>query len=97
MAFEPCQLYLEIGRIKTGIGFIAQEVEQVIPELVNTNADGTKGLYSLEMIPFLVKALQEQQMLIEKLQSENAKLSSIKSDVEALKKMMLKEQALNVQ
>ncbi len=43
----------------SGIGFIAQEVEEVIPQLVNTNEDGTKGIYSLEMIPFLVKAIQE--------------------------------------
>lgn len=52
-----------------GIGFIAQEVEEVIPELVNTNDDGTKGIYSLEMIPYLVKALQEQQILIEDLKN----------------------------
>jgi len=52
---------------KPGVGFIAQEVEEVIPELVNTNDDGTKGIYSLEMIPYLVKALQEQQIVIEQL------------------------------
>jgi hypothetical protein len=55
---------------RKGIGFVAQEVERVIPELVNTNEDGYKGIYSTEMIPYLVKAMQEQQEMIEKLQQE---------------------------
>jgi hypothetical protein len=55
---------------RKGIGFVAQEVERVIPELVNTNEDGYKGIYSTEMIPYLVKAMQEQQEMIGKLQQE---------------------------
>ena len=50
------------------LGFIAQDVETVIPELVKPFGD--EGLISLktgDMIPVLVKAIQEQQALIQSL------------------------------
>ena len=54
-------------------GFIAQEVEEIIPELVSLGAweDGTerKFLSTKEMIPYLVAAVQEQQKEIEELRS----------------------------
>ncbi len=48
-------------------GFIAQEVETVLPELVGQNPGGTKGLYTTRFIPYLVKAIQEQQTMINSL------------------------------
>ena len=51
------------------IGFIAQEVEPIFPELVRTETDGYKGLLSTEFIPLLVKGIQEQQTQITSLQS----------------------------
>ena len=55
-------------------GFIAQEVEQVIPELVSLEEweDGTerKFLSTKEMIPYLVVAVQEQQRQIEDLRNK---------------------------
>jgi hypothetical protein len=50
-------------------GFIAQEVEKVLPQLVLSqgDADQTKGLKPTEMIPLLVKAMQEQQAELEAL------------------------------
>lgn len=48
-------------------GFIAQEVEMVIPELVATEENGYKGIYSMDFIPYLVKGIQEQQLQIEDL------------------------------
>jgi trimeric autotransporter adhesin len=59
---------------KQGIGFIAQEMENVIPDLVVTGEDGYKGIYTVEMIPFLVKALQEQQAMIDELQRKVSEL-----------------------
>ena len=56
------------------MGFIAQEVERVIPELVGTNEDGSKGVYSTEMIPYMVKAMQEQQEMIDALLQQNKEL-----------------------
>jgi len=55
-------------------GFIAQEVEQVIPDLVSLDTweDGTerKFLSTKEMIPYLVAAIQEQQREIDELRSK---------------------------
>jgi hypothetical protein len=50
----------------THAGFIAQEVDTVIPQLVHTNPNGKKSLAYIEMIPYLVKAMQQQQRMIEK-------------------------------
>jgi len=57
------------GMRGTQLGFIAQEVEKVIPSMVLTQPDDkkTKGLKSTELLPVLTKALQE-------LSQENAKL-----------------------
>lgn len=58
-------------------GFIAQEVEEVLPELVYLDSwdDGTKRkfLSTKEMVPYLVLAVQEQQKEIEQLRKELAK------------------------
>ncbi len=56
-------------------GLIAQEVEKVIPELVQTNAEGEKSISYTELIPFLIEAVKEQQNQI----------NSLKSEVELLK------------
>jgi hypothetical protein len=59
-------------------GFIAQEVETVLPDLVGNylddNIDDAKSLRMGDMLPTLVKAMQEQQTLIETLQAEVAAL-----------------------
>ena len=46
------------GNKKKRFGFIAQEMEEVYPELVITNPDGTKGINYVELIPLLVKKIQ---------------------------------------
>jgi hypothetical protein len=51
------------------IGFIAQEVQQVVPEVVGTNSDGTLSLDYPKMVAVLTKVLQEQQTLIEQLEA----------------------------
>jgi hypothetical protein len=52
-------------------GFIAQEVELVAPELVDTNSegDGAKSIDDGAVTAMLVKAIQEQQVIIEDLKS----------------------------
>lgn len=69
----------------TKMGFLAQELETVLPELVSTgnSVESTEGevfnsksVNYIELIPLLTKAIQEQQEVIETLQKE----------VEALKK-----------
>lgn len=43
------------------IGFIAQEVEKVLPELVYTDADGYKSVSYVNVVPVLVEAVKQQQ------------------------------------
>ena len=50
------------------IGFIAQEMEAIIPEVVN-GEDGSKGLAYGHLTAVLVKAIQEQQTIIDDLKS----------------------------
>jgi hypothetical protein len=70
------------------IGFIAQEVEKVLPEVVFTNeADGYKGINYAEITAVLVEAVKE-------LQSENRELKKRVSEIERLRAEMdvLREQ-----
>lgn len=53
---------------ETDIGFIAQDIENVIPESVITNWDSQLIFRQEKIIPVLVKAIQEQQNLIKALE-----------------------------
>ncbi len=65
-------------------GFIAQEVEEVFPQLVSQK-DGVRGMDYTGLIPFTV--VQEQQQKVEELSHENADL---KKRLEALEKKLEK-------
>ncbi len=55
------------------IGFIAQEVQEIIPEVVSVDEDTTQEYLKInmqEMLPVLVKAVQEQQLQIQALKEE---------------------------
>jgi len=74
----------------TRIGFIAQEVEQVLPEVVEKESE----YYSVQYAPvtaLLVEAVKEQQILIEELKIRNQSLvrqqSALQTDVAELKKV----------
>jgi hypothetical protein len=56
---------LDSGMAGMHAGFIAQEVDTVIPHIVKTSSTGLKSLAYTEIIPYLVKAMQEQQRHIE--------------------------------
>jgi hypothetical protein len=49
-------------------GLIAQEVEKVIPEVVQNMHDGTKAIAYQNLVPVIIEALKEQQSQIETLQ-----------------------------
>jgi len=51
---------------QTGYGFVAQEMQTVLPEIVDTN-NGVMGIRIDEIIPFLVGGMQEQQLVIDSL------------------------------
>lgn len=52
------------------IGFIAQDIQTILPNSVYINKDGTKGFNAFDLIPVLWRALQEQQKEIEYLKSK---------------------------
>ncbi len=56
----------ENGGSMQSFGFIAQEVERVLPQLVVTDLDsGYKQLNTIGLVPILTRAVQDQQHLIE--------------------------------
>ncbi len=64
----------EVNTAEKHYGFIAQDLENIFPELVSVTPDDGDGIADLrtvsytELIPILVKAIQEQQKQIEELQ-----------------------------
>jgi hypothetical protein len=60
------------------VGLIAQEVEKVLPEVVDKNADGYLGVRYTEVIPLLVASIQEQQTIITELKSRIEALEGAK-------------------
>jgi len=74
------------------IGFIAQEVEKVVPELVHKDKKGTYSIMYSQAVPVLVEAIKEQQSTIEKLQTQLSELESIKAklkDMENIKTQLI--------
>ncbi len=48
-------------------GFLAQEIEKIIPEVVRTTVNGTKAIAYTDLIAILVEGMKEQQLTIENL------------------------------
>lgn len=55
---------------RTRYGFIAQELEEIFPNVIYTMPSGEKGIAYQELIPILVGAIQEQQEVIDNLADE---------------------------
>jgi len=53
------------------VGVIAQEIEKVLPEVVETRADGYKAVDYKKIIPLLIQAIKEQQKQIDELSGKN--------------------------
>jgi hypothetical protein len=51
------------------LGFIAQEVEQILPEFISEDTNGFKIMGDSGFVPYLIKALQEQQTKIQELEA----------------------------
>jgi hypothetical protein len=52
-------------------GVSAQEVEQILPEIVRTRSDGYKGVNYLNLIAFLIEAVKELQKEVAKIKNNN--------------------------
>jgi len=68
-------------------GFVAQELEQVYPDLVYHNADGVKSINYTELIPVLVRAIKEQQARLgRKEQQKTVQIKDLKKKVTELER-----------
>ena len=84
MQLNPVQYKMKNGVDRITLGLIAQEVEGVIPEAVHS-PDNQNDYYALryaELIPVLVKAIQEQQ---EQLFQYEKSLEALTAEVEIMK------------
>jgi hypothetical protein len=77
------------------IGFIAQEIEKVYPQVVLTDKDGYKSVDYSRLTPILVEAIKEQQKIIEELQKviqqlqeENSQIKQANAQLSAEIKML---------
>jgi len=64
-------------------GFIAQELEQVIPEATVLNSDGYYAVNYTMLIPVLTEAIKEQDKTVTELRNELAELRSQINDLKA--------------
>ena len=66
-------------------GFIAQELMEIVPEVVNENPDGFLGVDYSELIPILTQAIQEQQEIITRQATDLQNLSN--QNLEIIKRL----------
>ncbi|MEN8121303.1 MAG: tail fiber domain-containing protein, partial [Bacteroidota bacterium] len=79
---------------KKSIGFIAQDVQLLFPDLVKQNDNGFLGLNYADFGVIAIKAIQEQQKQIEELKEKNNTLSQQVSEIDALKAEMTELKAM---
>ena len=68
---------------RTHIGFIAQELQTVFPELVYCNGEGLLSVDYVALIPVLARAVQEQQAILQK---QDATIQMLISRLESLER-----------
>jgi hypothetical protein len=70
---------------RTHLGLLAQEVERVMPEVIErgTDVNAPLGMNYDNLIPVLIKAVQEQQGLLERNQ---AQIKNLRAENDALSK-----------
>ena len=86
MQMKPAT-YTYKGSNTLSLGFIAQEMKEVVPEVVNV-PENKKEMMSIrytELIPVLTKAIQELNDKVETLEAQNAQLKAQNSELSQLK------------
>ena len=68
---------MNLERSRKHMGVVAQEVEQVVPEVVRTTFNGTKAVAYTELVGLLIEAIKEQQNQIEELKAQISPENSI--------------------
>ena len=70
------KFHQSLENVTPQFGFIAQEVKEIFPELVQTDKDGYMYVDYISMIPLLVKAIGELNAQVEELKAENDELNN---------------------
>jgi hypothetical protein len=65
---------------KLEFGFVAQDLVQVFPNLVDTGKNDLLSIDYMQIIPLLVTAIKEQQMIIDSLRQQNYNQRAISSE-----------------
>ncbi len=76
---------------KTYFGFLAQDVEAIFPDIVDTDENGKKFVSYTQFIPILVEALNEQQDIID---NQNQDIELMKQQIIELQKFLLPKEEL---
>ncbi len=63
------------------VGFLAQELEEIIPELVKTDKNGMKSVSYAGLTPYLVQAIKQQQAQINELKTKSGSVNQVEVDV----------------
>ncbi|WP_369048492.1 tail fiber domain-containing protein [Tenacibaculum sp. UWU-22] len=71
---------------KNHIGFIAQQIEKVLPQVVNTDTskEKIKSVAYSDVVPVLVEAIKAQQKIINQLKKDNEALKAVAGNVSRL-------------
>ena len=72
---------------KLQIGFIAQELEEILPNLVHTDENGYKAVNYIGLIPVMTEAIKELESVNTK---QNEKIQSLEARLEALEGLLNK-------
>ncbi len=76
----------ELRGKKWQFGVIAQEIEEVFPNLVHTDSKGYKAVNYIGLVPVLIEATKEQQTIIE---TQEEKILKLEKQVNQLKEVVL--------
>jgi hypothetical protein len=68
---------------QTQLGFIAQEVEQLYPELVITGSDGYKSVDYAKVAPILVEAIKELKLENDQMKKENDQFKNTLTSIQS--------------
>ena len=73
--------FFDISQLpKDNIGFIAQEIKQVIPELVFGSEENGYGVKYTDVVALCIEAIKEQSNILERAKEKLSNLEKIASD-----------------
>ena len=69
-ADQPNQVLIGQGKTDLQLGIIAQELEEIVPDCVETNKRGVKTVNSTNLTWYLINAVKELSAEVEQLKSQ---------------------------